>query len=69
MSDAQITSDMSIGDVMDKYPATDKIFMKYFGNGCFTCPGAKTEDIAFGCTMHGVAVEDIMADLNQAISE
>ncbi len=69
MSEAQITSDMSIGDVMDKYPATDKVFMKYFGDGCFTCPGAKTEDIAFGCTMHGVAEEDIMADLNQAISE
>jgi len=69
MSDSQITSDMSIGDVMEKFPATDKVFMKYFGDGCFTCPGAKTEDIAFGCTMHGVAVEDIMADLNQAISE
>ena len=69
MSDNQITADMSIGDVMDKFPATDKVFMKYFGDGCFTCPGAKTEDIAFGCTMHGVAVDDIMADLNEAIAE
>ncbi|VAW36997.1 hypothetical protein MNBD_DELTA02-505 [hydrothermal vent metagenome] len=69
MSESQITQDMSIGEVMDKFPATDKVFMKYFGDGCFTCPGAKTENIAFGCTMHGVAVEDIMADLNEVISQ
>ncbi|MEE8575143.1 MAG: DUF1858 domain-containing protein [Thermodesulfobacteriota bacterium] len=66
MSD-KITKDMSIGDVMENFPETEPVFMKHFGNGCFTCPGAKTEDIAFGSTMHGIEVEIILKDLNDAL--
>ncbi len=69
MGEGKITKEMSIGEVMEKYPATEKVFMKYFGSGCFTCPGAKTEDIAFGSTMHGVDVEEILRDLNEAAGE
>jgi hybrid cluster-associated redox disulfide protein len=67
MSEAKITKNMSIGEVMEKYPQTSEVFMKHFGNGCFTCPGAKTEDIAFGATMHGIDAEVILKDLNEAI--
>lgn len=68
MSDQKVTKDMSIGEVMEKYPSTETVFKKWFGNGCFTCPGAKTEDIGFGATMHGVDVEDVLRDLNEAAS-
>ncbi|MCK4738837.1 MAG: DUF1858 domain-containing protein [Deltaproteobacteria bacterium] len=67
MSDAKVTKEMTIGEVMEKYPATEDIFKKFFGNGCFTCPGAKTEDIAFGCTMHGTDPEVIVKELNEAV--
>lgn len=66
MTEQVITKDMSIGEVMEKYPATEKVFMKFFGNGCFTCPGAKTEDIAFGSTMHNVDPDDVIKELNEA---
>jgi hybrid cluster-associated redox disulfide protein len=64
----EITKNMTIGEVMEKHPETEAVFMKHFGNGCFTCPGAKTEDIAFGCTMHGIEVEMIVTELNEAVT-
>ncbi|MCK5236824.1 MAG: DUF1858 domain-containing protein [Deltaproteobacteria bacterium] len=69
MSDNTITKEMSIGDVLEKYPSTEKVFLKFFGNGCFTCPGAKTEDIAFGSTMHNVDPDDVIRELNEAANE
>ncbi|MBI5599751.1 MAG: DUF1858 domain-containing protein [Deltaproteobacteria bacterium] len=68
MSEQKITKTMSIGEVVQKYPATEKVFMKHFGSGCFTCPGAKSEDIAFGSMMHGKDVEEIVRELNEAAS-
>ena len=41
--------------------------MKYFGSGCFTGPGSKTEDIAFGAMMHNVEPQQIIYELNEAI--
>ncbi len=67
MSEDTITKNMTIGEVMEKHPETEAVFMKHFGNGCFTCPGAKTEDIAFGCTMHGVDVDTIIGELNEVV--
>lgn len=64
----KITKDMSIGEVLQRYPGTEKVFMKYFGAGCFTCPGAKAEDIAFGAMMHGVDAETVLKELNEAAS-
>ncbi|MEE9543878.1 MAG: DUF1858 domain-containing protein [Thermodesulfobacteriota bacterium] len=68
MTEETITKEMTIGEVLEKFPATESVFMKHFGNGCFTCPGAKTEDIAFGATMHGLDAETIVNDLNEAIA-
>jgi hypothetical protein len=42
--------------------------MKYFGSGCFTCPGSKTEDIAFGAMMHNTTPDKIIDELNEAIN-
>jgi len=69
MSEATITKEMSIGDVLAKYPATEKVFLKFFGNGCFTCPGSKLENIAFGATMHNVDADLVVEELNAALSE
>ncbi len=66
MGEAKITKEMSIGEVMEKYPSTEVVFKKYFGSGCFTCPGAKMEDIAFGATMHGVDADTVVKELNEA---
>ncbi|MFQ5585842.1 MAG: DUF1858 domain-containing protein [Thermodesulfobacteriota bacterium] len=68
MSEGVITQDMSIGDVLAKYPATEKVFLKFFGDGCFTCPGSKLENIAFGATMHNVDAELVVKELNEALA-
>lgn len=60
-----ITKDSIIGDVIKLKPGAEKIIEKYFGNGCFTCPGIKMETIAFGCTMHGKNPDELVKELNQ----
>ncbi len=65
----KITKKTSIGDVIKKYPETEPVIKKYFGVGCFTCPGSKTEDIAFGARRHNVATEAIIKELNYVIDK
>ncbi|MFQ5963422.1 MAG: DUF1858 domain-containing protein [Candidatus Scalinduaceae bacterium] len=67
--DFKITKKSSIGEVFTKYPETEPVFQKYFGSGCFTCPGSKTEDIAFGAMMHNTTPEKIIEELNEAIKK
>lgn len=64
MSQARITRDMIIGEVMEKYPATVEVFKKYFGRGCFDCPGSGYEDIDFGSNMHNVDIDALLNELN-----
>ncbi len=67
MAETTITEDMCIGTVIERFPATEPVFKKFFGNGCFTCPGAKNEDIAFGSMMHNVDTAAVLRELNEAV--
>ncbi len=60
----KFTKDTMIGDAVKHSPAASKIIEKYFGNGCFTCPGIKVEAIAFGAMMHNVDPKKIVDELN-----
>jgi len=57
--------DMNIGEVISKHPGAEKVIEKYFGSGCFTCPGINMESIAFGAMMHGADPELIVKELNE----
>ncbi len=63
-----IDANCLVGDVLEKYPETVPVFKEHFGGGCFTCPGAKLETIAFGSTMHGLDVDFIVGLLNDSIA-
>ncbi len=65
----KITKRTSIGDVIKQYPETEPVIKKYFGAGCFTCPGSKMEDISFGAAMHNIDPEVIIKELNEVISK
>jgi len=67
--DSKINKDMCIAEVIERFPATEKVFKKYFGSDCFTCPGSKNEDISFGATMHNVEVDTVVRELNEAVAE
>lgn len=63
-TEARFNKDMIIGDVLSAHPGAEKIIEKYFGGGCFTCPGMKMEVISFGAMMHGIEPEAIVNELN-----
>ncbi|MBI4294781.1 MAG: DUF1858 domain-containing protein [Chloroflexi bacterium] len=67
MADAKVkfSKDMLIGDVVQAHPGAEKVIAKYFGNGCFTCPGIRMESIAFGAMMHGLDAGPIVKELNE----
>ena len=65
MAEKKFNRDMVIGEVLEMNPAAIKVIGKYFGQGCFTCPGMKMESIAFGALMHNMDPEAIVNELNE----
>ncbi len=64
----RIDKEMNIGDVLDRYPEASKVFQKYFGQGCFNCPGSRMETISFGAMMHNQDANAIVDELNAKIA-
>ena len=60
----KFTKDSVIGDIVKNNPAASKVIEKYFGNGCFTCPGMKVESLSFGAMMHNIDPNKIIEELN-----
>jgi len=61
----KITKEMPIGDVVRNHPETVPVFMKH-GLHCIGCAVAAFESIAEGATAHGIDVDALVTDLNQA---
>lgn len=68
MTTTEITHDTLIGNVIRDVPGGEAVIRKYFGNGCFTCPGMNMESIAFGAMMHGLEAEPILRDLRALVA-
>ena len=69
MTEIKITKKTSIGEIIKNYPEAESVVKKYFGSGCFTCPGSKMEDLAFGAMMHNMDPEVIVKEINEAIAK
>ena len=65
MAETQITDETIIGDVIRDVPGGEEVIKKYFGTGCFTCPGMNMESISFGAMMHGMEPEAIVRELRE----
>ena len=63
-----ITGEMSIMDIVNEYPEVLPIFKEY-GMGCIGCMAARFENLAQGAEVHGIDVEQLVADLNAAIKK
>jgi hybrid cluster-associated redox disulfide protein len=59
-----VTKDTVIGEVIKMSPGAKAVIQKYFGNGCFTCPGINMESISFGAMMHNVDPKKIVDEIN-----
>lgn len=60
-----VTKNTVIGDIIKAIPGAEKVIQKYFGSGCFTCPGINMETIAFGATMHNMDPEKIVNEIKK----
>lgn len=60
-----ITKDSLIGDVIRDVPGAKEVIQKYFGGGCFTCPGINVESLSFGAMMHNLDPDKIVKELNE----
>ncbi len=60
----KVTKDTVIGDIIKENPEAKKVIEKYFGNGCFTCPGIKVESISFGAMMHNIDPQKVVDEIN-----
>lgn len=63
----ELGPDLLIGDLISSYPQVKDTFQKYFGSGCFECPGQSYESIDLACRMHGVDPEQFIKELKQII--
>ena len=59
----KITKDTLIGDILDFDNSTAPIFME-MGMHCLGCPSARGESLEMACAVHGVDVEQMVADIN-----
>ncbi len=65
---ATITKDMPIGEVVMRYPQTIEVFLRH-GLMCIGCAVARFENIEQGARAHGINVDLLMRDLNEAVAE
>ena len=64
----QITKQMNIEKVIQKYPETLEVFMKH-GFHCLGCAAASFEDIESGALAHNIDVDKLIKELNEAIKK
>ncbi len=62
-----INKDMTFKEVLDMGPEAVQVFVKY-NMGCVGCAAAKFESIEQGAKAHGINLDDLIRDLNAAIS-
>lgn len=63
-----ITKEMKIEEVIQKYPETIEVFMKY-GFHCLGCASASFENIEDGAAVHGIDIDKFIAELNEIIKK
>jgi hypothetical protein len=61
-----IGADHILGEILGAYPETEKVFRKYYGDGCFSCPGQATESVKQSAMLHNVNEKQLLSELNTA---
>ena len=64
----KITKDLNLSQVVRDYPATVPVFLRH-GLMCIGCAAARFESIEQGALAHGLDVDALVADLNEAVTE
>ena len=64
-SKSKLTKDMSIMEIIEKNPNAIAVFQKH-GLGCIGCMAAHYESVEEGARAHGLNIDVLMKDLNEA---
>ncbi len=59
----EVTKDMLIGEILDADRGTAQFFLN-MGMHCLGCPSARGESLEMACEVHGVDVDELVADIN-----
>ncbi|GFI03006.1 MAG: DUF1858 domain-containing protein [Lachnospiraceae bacterium] len=59
---AQITKDMTIGEILNTNPNVAPILMEA-GMHCLGCPSAQAESLEEAAMVHGMDINDLMAKI------
>jgi len=62
----KITKDMTVMDVVNKYPQSIKVFFEH-GLFCIGCNAAYRETVEQGAAAHGINADELITKLNQAL--
>ena len=68
MNEGKISEEMTIKEVIDNYPETAMVFMKY-NIGCIGCLAASFEKVKDIATVHGIDIKNLIKDLNLAVQQ
>ncbi len=63
----KITKDMTIAEAL-KYPGVGEVLAKY-GIGCFMCPMMSLERIEDIARVHGIDIDTLLKELNDAVNK
>lgn len=66
MSENKVTKDMSIIDIVQKYPQSIEVFARN-GLGCIGCAAARFENLEAGAKVHGIDPDKLVAEINEVI--
>lgn len=64
----KITKDMTMGYIVQEFPATVPVFENK-GMSCLSCPTANLESLEKGAALHGIDLDEILAELNAVINQ
>jgi hybrid cluster-associated redox disulfide protein len=63
-----ITKEMSISEIVQKYPQTVKVFLRH-GLMCIGCAAARFENLEQGAIAHGIDTDALVTNLNAAVAK
>ncbi|MEG6616018.1 DUF1858 domain-containing protein [Peptococcaceae bacterium 1198_IL3148] len=62
----KITKDMTMGYIAKEFPETVPVFQSK-GMGCLGCPTAQLESLEKGAALHGLDIDKLLKELNEAV--
>ncbi len=68
MTDEEITKEMTIGEVVVRWPETAGTFLEW-GLHCYGCAVARFENIEQGAIAHGIDPDALVKALNETIKK